>query len=1109
MMEKLKRLTLRRVLIFPFLIQIFVIVGLTGALSFYTGQQAVNDVASQLRTEVTARIHDRLQTFVETPQLVNKLSVAAIQQGLADLDDASALELMFWQQTQTFVPVTHSYVGLEDGYMHGARVSGDHYQVFVIDDSTGGLRHNYVADENGERAELEKEYEYDPRERPWYTDAVAAVDPSWSGIYADRSTGQSAITAVHPLYNNDQLQGVLGASFIFTEFNNFLRTLDIGKTGQTFIIERDGNLVSTSLETPVFNEVDGNFERILASESEDGLIRETAVFLQAQSGGDFNAITDSQQLDFRFEGDRQFVQVTPLKDEYGLDWLIVVTVPEADFMSQINANARNTVFLIVFALIVAAAFGVFSANRIATPIDGLNHAAQQFAHGEWAQEPTDTNVYELQQLETSFTSMAHQIQTAFATLEGQNEELQRLDKLKDRFLANTSHELRTPLNGIIGIAESMIDGAAGSITSEQSHNLAMVVSSGRRLSGLVNDILDLSQIEHGAIELKLETVDTAALVDTVLALSIPAIENKAIVVENKFTTDLPYIMADGNRVQQILHNLVGNAIKFTEQGEVSISGKVMDDTDQWLEIVVSDSGIGIPADKLTAVFQSFEQVDASITRAYGGTGLGLAVTRELVELHGGTIWVESTIGEGSQFYFTLPISQAAVATYPANDIPVNRLRRPVETVDLVEAASLSVSESSDEWDLNNEYNILVVDDEPINIQVLTNYLTVQKYNVITAADGAEALKILEETAFSGEKAIDVILLDIMMPNLSGYETCQRIRQRYTANELPVIMLTAKNQVADLVMGFAAGANDYITKPFAKDELLSRVNTHLRLSKINTAYGRFVPHEFLYYLKKQTILDVRLGDQVQQTMTIMFADIRGFTAMSENMTPKQNFDFINALLNRIGPIIRENDGFIDKYIGDAVMALFSDEADKAVDACLAILARLAAYNVERVTDGKVPVRLGIGLHTGSLMLGTIGEVERMDTTVISDSVNLSARIEKLTRYYDADLLISEQTLECLSNPDKHLIRFIGEVEVPGKTELVRVYEVFDADETTVREGKLATRDIFEKGVKLFYDDQELLAAAEQFRLVLKQYENDQASMLHLQKIEEKLAGENEE
>jgi len=323
-------------------------------------------------------------------------------------------------------------------------------------------------------------------------------------------------------------------------------------------------------------------------------------------------------------------------------------------------------------------------------------------------------------------------------------------------------------------------------------------------------------------------------------------------------------MADGNRVQQILHNLVGNAIKFTEQGEVSISGKVMDDTDQWLEIVVSDSGIGIPADKLTAVFQSFEQVDASITRAYGGTGLGLAVTRELVELHGGTIWVESTIGEGSQFYFTLPISQAAVATYPANDIPVNRLRRPVETVDLVEAASLSVSESSDEWDLNNEYNILVVDDEPINIQVLTNYLTVQKYNVITAADGAEALKILEETAFSGEKAIDVILLDIMMPNLSGYETCQRIRQRYTANELPVIMLTAKNQVADLVMGFAAGANDYITKPFAKDELLSRVNTHLRLSKINTAYGRFVPHEFLYYLKKQTILDVRLGDQVQQT-----------------------------------------------------------------------------------------------------------------------------------------------------------------------------------------------------------------------------------------------------
>ena len=1104
-MERLKRLTLRRVLILPFLAQIFVVAGLTGALSFYNGQRAVNDVASQLRTEVTARIHDRLQVFVETPQLVNKISVAAIEQGMVELDDATALELMFWQQINTFVPVTHSYVGLEDGYMHGARTSGDHYQVFVIDDSTDGLRHNYLADENGERAGLDEDInEYDPRVRPWYINAVEAVEPSWSDIYADKTTGQSAITAVYPLYNeNDELQGVLGSSFIFTQFNDFLRTLEIGKTGQTFIIERNGDLVSTSADAPVFNEVDGKFERVLASESDDVLIRETAVFLLAQNGGNLDAITDSQQLDFKFDGDRQFVQVTPLTDEFGLDWLIVVTVPEADFMEEINANGRITILLIALALIVAAAFGIFSARRIAAPIDGLNHAAQQFAHGEWDQKPTDTSVYELQQLETSFTSMAHQIQTAFATLEGQNEELQRLDKLKDRFLANTSHELRTPLNGIIGIAESMIDGAAGSVTAEQSYNLAMVVSSGRRLSGLVNDILDLSQIEHGAIELKLETVDTAALVKTVLALSAPMIEDKSVVIENEFAADLPYIMADGNRVQQILHNLVGNAIKFTEKGTVSIGGRVMDDLSQWLEIVVSDSGIGIPEDKLTAVFQSFEQVDASITRAYGGTGLGLAVTRELVELHGGSIWAESTLGEGAQFYFTVPISQAAVATYPARDVPVNTLNRGIEPADVVGTAAFS--QAANAWDVNNEYNILVVDDEPINIQVLTNYLVVQKYNVITAADGAEALQILEETAVS----IDVILLDIMMPNLSGYETCQRIRQQYTASELPVIMLTAKNQVADLVMGFAAGANDYITKPFAKDELLSRVNTHLRLSKINTAYGRFVPHEFLHYLNKATILDVRLGDQVQQTMTIMFADIRGFTAMSEQMTPKQNFDFINALLNRIGPIIREYDGFIDKYIGDAVMALFSDEADKAVDACLAILERLAAYNVERMTDGKVPIRLGIGLHTGSLMLGTIGEEERMDTTVISDSVNLSARIEKLTRYYDVDLLISEQTLNSMSDPDQHLIRFIGEVEVSGKSELVRVYEVFDADETAVCEGKLATRDIFEKGVNLLYDEQDLTAAAAQFRLVLEQFAGDQAAMLHLQQIEEKLAEEDGE
>jgi len=1086
MMERLRRFSLRKALILPFLIQIFVVFGLAGFVAFYNGQKAVNDVASQLRTEVAARIQDRLQGFVQTPHMVNQLSANAIQQEMVDVDDDLAMELMFWQHLQTFSPVTHAYIGMENGNMHGARWSGDHIQLFVISATTGGLRHNYVADSQGQRAELEEEYEYDPRVRPWYTGAVELGEPSWSAIYADKSTGQSAITAVQPLYDDTgKLQSVLGSSFIFTQFNEFLRSLEIGKSGQTFIIERDGNLVSTSVDTPIFTITDDSTERILASESENDLIRETAVYLSAQNNDNLSQITQPQQLDFQLNGNRQFVQVTPLTDASGLDWLIVVTVPESDFMGQINASTRTTIFIFIVSLIVAILFGIYAAHRISDPIVGLNDSAQQFADGNWEQSPTETRIYELKQLESSFGSMAQQIQSSFVILEEKNDELQRLNKMKDQFLANTSHELRTPLNGIIGITESMLDGAAGPVTAEQSRNLGMVVSSGRRLYSLVNDILDLSQMERGKIELTLQTVDAHALIDTALALSLPLVGKKAIALENNFDASLPFVMADGNRLQQILHNLIGNAIKFTEEGTVSVSAELADASGDWLEIVVADTGIGIPEDKLEAIFESFEQVDASITRLYGGTGLGLAVTRQLVELHNGRIWLESTLGEGSRFHFTLPVSSEKVVTYTNNETVVPLLQ--------AEPKASIIEQPLEDWSQNNEFTILIVDDEPVNVQVLTNYLVMQNFNVAVATDGLEALDLLQETP------VDIILLDIMMPHLSGYETCQRIRQQYTANELPIIMLTAKNQVSDLVMGFAAGANDYLTKPFSRDELLSRVNTHLRLAKINTAYGRFVPHEFLHFLNKQTILDVNLGDQAQYTMTIFFADMYNFTSLSEEMTPKQNFDFINALLKRIGPIIREHDGFIDKYIGDAVMALFSESANKAVDASIAILNRLVVYNTNRLADGKGTIRLGIGLHTGTLMLGTIGELERMDTTVISDSVNLAARIEKLTRKYNTDLLISEQTLSNLSNPDQYCIRFIGEVKVSGKSVFTRVYEVFDADETAVREGKAATLELFEKGVHLYHDEQNLEAAAEQFRLALQQCKQDQVAQSYLKQI----------
>ena len=224
------------------------------------------------------------------------------------------------------------------------------------------------------------------------------------------------------------------------------------------------------------------------------------------------------------------------------------------------------------------------------------------------------------------------------------------------------------------------------------------------------------------------------------------------------------------------------------------------------------------------------------------------------------------------------------------------------------------------------------------------------------------------------------------------------------------------------------------------------------SELTDAYGRFVPHQFLNLLGYESIIDVNLGDQVQQEMSVLFADIRDFTTLSETMTPQENFNFINAYLSRMEPAITSNNGFIDKYIGDAIMALFSDFADDAVKAGIAMLNILTNYNQDRQRVGYVPIQIGIGINSGSLMLGTVGGKSRMDSTVISDAVNLASRIEGLTKDYSVPLLISHQTLERLRNPADYAIRIVDKVQVKGKSQYVVVYEVFDADPPEIQIGK---------------------------------------------------------
>ncbi|MEW6494943.1 MAG: SpoIIE family protein phosphatase [Cyanobacteriota bacterium] len=591
-----------------------------------------------------------------------------------------------------------------------------------------------------------------------------------------------------------------------------------------------------------------------------------------------------------------------------------------------------------------------------------------------------------------------------------NADLQRLDKLKDEFLANTSHELRTPLNGIIGIAESLMDGVSGPLKSETHFNLSLIVSSGRRLANLVNDILDFSKLRHETLQLQLQPVGLREVADVVLTLSQPLIGEKPLQLINRISPELPPADADENRLQQILHNLVGNAIKFTDSGTVEISAQVVQSSElrsegnelptrnlPQLAITISDTGIGIANDKFDRIFESFEQADGSTAREYGGTGLGLAVTKKLVELHGGKIIVESTVGIGSRFTFTLPAAKGqelgAVGATPASSVQepevivstVQNLPLPKPDLELLTAGSRETT---------HQFNILIVDDEPVNRQVFANYLSLHNYGITTASNGLEALALLE----SGFKP-DLILLDVMMPRLTGYEVTRRIRQTWQANELPIVLLSAKNQVSDLVVGLEAGANDYLIKPISKDELLARLKTHLNIKQLKAENLRLATELEITRKLQQMLLP-----RDKELSAISGLDIAGFMEPAEQVGGDY-YDILkhNGLVKiGIGDVTGHGleSGVLMIMVQTAVRTLLSiNETDPAK--FLSAINRTIYDNVQRMNSDKnltlslLDYQQGqlclTGQHEEMIVVRADGTLERIDTIDLGFPIGLEADI----------------------------------------------------------------------------------------------------------------------
>lgn len=420
------------------------------------------------------------------------------------------------------------------------------------------------------------------------------------------------------------------------------------------------------------------------------------------------------------------------------------------------------------------------------------------------------------------------------------EALQQADNVKEEFIANVSHELRTPLTGIIGLAEILIADREGKLNSYQRETLTLMRVSAQRLASLVNDVIDFSAIKDGRLSLNWKEVDLKHVCALVVKMTRPLIGDKPIKLIEDYPAGPILVEGDEDRLQQVLFNLVANAVKFTPHGSVTITVEVLD-----LDVRVSvrDTGMGISTAEQKNIFNRFYQVDSDETRQVGGTGLGLSISQRLLELHGSELVLRSSPGQGSLFYFDLSLRHGTSekrsitkTDVEGPDVKVESAGgNPPELTAALQAAGLPadrrkaprhegvLENGEDPLMMRRQWHgkILVVDDEYLNLRIVESHLS-DVYELTTALSGAEALEKL------AEDKPDLIILDLMMPVMSGYQVCQIIRKRYDPDELPIVILSAKNRTEDLVRGLSVGANDYITKPFSKEELRVRIDKQFEL-----------------------------------------------------------------------------------------------------------------------------------------------------------------------------------------------------------------------------------------------------------------------------------------
>lgn len=624
----------------------------------------------------------------------------------------------------------------------------------------------------------------------------------------------------------------------------------------------------------------------------------------------------------------------------------------------------------------------------------------------------ETAEVELAQAVAAQAAIAVQQSRLYQTTRQQAEQLRELDRQRTEFFQNVSHEFRTPLTLTIGPLESAVEQKQG-LSYDQS---VIALRNSRRLLRLVNQLLDIQRLDAGRMQASFRPCNLLRFVDQIVASFRPYCEKKQI----ELLTDLENcaeIYIDLEKFDKVLYNLLSNAIKFTASGgkiEVSVRAS---DAHCWIQ--VRDTGIGIRDDQLPYLFDRFRQADGSASRGYEGSGLGLALVKELVDLHGGKVTVHSTYGKGTTFSICLQTGKSHLPTAQVNESPaeIEPSRATVELAGIEaelqtsthwapiqpfvasEAASspLSVTPST--------ATVLVVEDNADMRSYISGVLQKAGYEVWTARHGQEGFNV------ATERQPQLIVTDLMMPYVSGLDMIRMIRQDDCLKGTPVVLLTAKADEDTRIEGAEVGADAYLSKPFNDRELLAEVRNLLalkanerRVIELNTyltesVLQRFLPPALVEKAAKgELALDLRPEPRL---ITVLFSDIVGFTQLSNTLRSRRVAKLLNEYLTEMTHAVFDNGGTVDKFVGDAILAIFgapeelnpNEQVRRAIAAACQMHRSLTRLNERWQEQGIDQVQFRCGIHQGTAVVGMFGSQERSDYTAIGPSVNIAARLQE--------------------------------------------------------------------------------------------------------------------